>query len=98
MVSMTTRARRDHHLLIAWVAGLTLGANGSVAAQEASPPVAQVVQAGRSLRVTLHQRGTVTQVSQRLTGALIEPVYACDRVVVPAGTKILGHVSRLDGP
>jgi hypothetical protein len=27
---------------------------------------------------------------------LVEPVYAYDRIVVPAGSKVLGHVERLD--
>jgi hypothetical protein len=33
-----------------------------------------------------------------VTGVLVEPIYAYDRIVVPAGTKIRGHVAGLADP
>ena len=56
------------------------------------------INAGRPLSVALDQRVTIKRVGQPITGTLIEAVYAYDRVVVPAGTKVLGHVAQLDGP
>ena len=57
-----------------------------------------VMQAGRPLAVALDERVTIKRVGQPITGTVIEPVYAYDRVVVPAGTKVLGHVAQLEGP
>jgi hypothetical protein len=31
-----------------------------------------------------------------LTGTVREPVYAHDRIVIPAGTRVRGHVSAID--
>jgi len=65
----------------------------------ANPPVpkrkiALSIPAGAPLRVYITRR-----VSKRLgapvEGKLIEPLYAFDRQVVPAGTIVLGHVSRV---
>ena len=57
-----------------------------------------VIKAGRPLQVALDQRLAVKRVGQPVTGTLVEPVYAYDRLVVPAGTKVRGHVQRLTNP
>jgi len=54
-----------------------------------------VVASGRPLRVALDQRVTVKRVGQPVTGTLIEAVYAYDRLVFPAGVRVLGHISAL---
>jgi hypothetical protein len=59
--------------------------------------VALVVGAGRPLRVALDARTRLTKAGQPVTGTLIEPVYAYDRIVIPAGTKARGHVVKLLG-
>lgn len=80
------------------VAGLGLGSSGRAHAEEASPTVHLVVNAGRPLRAALDERVRVKRVGQRVVATLVEPVYAYDRVVVPVGAKILGHVSAIHGP
>lgn len=64
----------------------------------AAPTIELVVAAGRPLEVALDQRITIKRVGQPITGTLVEPVYAYDRIVLPAGAKVLGHVAQLDGP
>jgi hypothetical protein len=56
------------------------------------------VDAGRPIHVALDERLTIKRVGQPITGTLVEPLYVYDRVVVPAGTKVRGHLARLDAP
>ncbi len=56
-----------------------------------------VVEAGRPLRLMLDQRTRVSRVGQPVTATVVEAVYAYDRVVIPEGAKVLGHVAKLDG-
>ena len=55
-----------------------------------------VVEAGRPLRVALDERVNVKRVGQPVEGTLIDPLYSYDRAVVPAGTKVRGHVTALE--
>ena len=56
-----------------------------------------MVETGRPLRVALDSRVRVENQGQVVTATLVEPVYAFDRIVIPKGTKVIGHVERLDG-
>jgi hypothetical protein len=56
------------------------------------------VQQGRPLRVALDRRATISSVGQPITGTLAEPVYVYDRVIIPAGVTVHGHVDRLTPP
>jgi len=56
-----------------------------------------IVEAGRPLRVALDSRVTPSHVGQSLSGTIAEDVYAYDRIVVPIGTRVSGHIERLDG-
>jgi hypothetical protein len=71
-------------------------APSEVPARADVPPLDLVVQAGRPLRVVLPERIRLRQVGQVVTGTLVEPVYAYDRIVVPAGTRVRGHVKALE--
>ena len=51
--------------------------------------------AGTPLRIALDRAVTIHQAGQQVTGVLIEPVYAYDRTVLPAGTRAIGHITRL---
>ena len=57
-----------------------------------------VVDTGRPLRVALDQRVRIKQAGQAVSGTLVDNVYAHDRIVVPAGSHVLGHIARLDDP
>lgn len=58
---------------------------------------ALVVEAGRPLRLLLDERTRVSRVGQPVTATVVEAVYSYDRVVIPEGTKVLGHVAKLQG-
>ncbi len=55
-----------------------------------------VLHAGRPFRVALDQKISVKRVGQPVTGTVVEGVYAYDRIVIPAGTRVLGHIAGLD--
>jgi hypothetical protein len=77
-----------------WAAVLMLA--GSLSAQPAAS-VELTIFPGTPLRVVLDRAVTIHRVGQPVTGVLLEPVYAYDRIVVPAGTRVVGHIARLDG-
>jgi hypothetical protein len=49
------------------------------------------------LKVALDQEVRVQKVGQPIHGKLVEPVYAFDKLVVPAGTEVIGQISAIDG-
>jgi len=83
--------------LVATALALIVAAAGStVAAQSGSSSIDLVVDAGRPLRVEFDQRIRLQSVGQVVTGTVREPVYAYDRIVIPVGTRVRGHVSAID--
>ena len=78
--------------------GLMLATSSPAGAQADGAPVELIVKAGRPLRVALDERVKVKRPGQRVVGTVVEPVYAHDRIVVPAGTKLLGQVQRIEPP
>ena len=80
------------------VAGVFLVGSGLSLAQTSAPTMALTVGTGRPLQIVVDQRITIRQVGQPVAGSLVEPLYAYDRIVVPAGTKVLGHVAALEDP
>ena len=77
------------------VAMLATGARGAAAADDERD---LVVVAGRPLHVTLDRRTTVKRVGQPITGTLADAVFVYDRLVIPKGARVTGHVERLDPP
>jgi hypothetical protein len=78
---------------------VSLAAGGAAApamAQADPASTALVVTAGRPLRVALDERTQVKHVGQSVTGTVIEPVYAYDRIVIAVGTRVRGHVAQID--
>jgi hypothetical protein len=69
---------------------------GQASGEEAEQPIDLLVKAGTPLRVALDERVTLRRVGQPVLGTLIEPVYSYDRVVLPVGTKVIGHVEKLE--
>jgi hypothetical protein len=71
-----------------------------------SPAIAQsddsrlelIARAGTPLRVALDKTVSVRRIGQTVTGTLIEPLYAYDRLVLPVGTHVVGHVASLENP
>jgi type IV secretory pathway VirB10-like protein len=65
------------------------------AAQPDQPSIDLVVNMGRPLRVALDEKIRM-KVGQPVTATVTEPVYAYDRIVIAAGTKVRGHVAHID--
>lgn len=53
------------------------------------------VETGTPLRVALDQRVTVHHVGQLVAGTLVDPLYAYDRIVIPAGAVVTGRIAAL---
>jgi hypothetical protein len=87
-----------HTIAVSSTFGLCLCHALVVSAQQEEPAIALTVDAGRPLEVVLDQRITVARVGQSITGTLVDPLYAYDRIVVPAGTPVLGHIAALEEP
>jgi hypothetical protein len=61
-----------------------------------APQVTLTLKAGRPFRVALDQKVSIKRVGQPVTGAIVEAVWAYDRIVIPAGTRVRGHIIRID--
>lgn len=52
---------------------------------------------GMPLRVALEKEISIKRVGEPVEGRVVEPVYAFDQVVVPAGSRVFGQVKEIDG-
>ena len=59
--------------------------------------VSLTVPAGTPLPVVLDKEVRLRKVGQPVHGKIAEPVYAFDKLVVPAGTEVTGKVTRIAG-
>jgi hypothetical protein len=67
-----------------------------VAADEAQ--VQLVVAAGRPIRARLNKQITIKDIGQVIKATVIDPVYAYDRIVIPAGTTVTGYIAEFEVP
>jgi hypothetical protein len=58
--------------------------------------VALTVSQGTPLEVALDREVRVRKVGQRISGKIVEPVYAFDKVVVPVGSVVTGRIDAID--
>jgi len=77
---------------------LCLASASPLLAQSKEPTVALTVSAGRSVEVLVEDQTTIKEVGQTVSGRLVAPIFAYDRIVVPAGTKVLGPIAALEDP
>jgi hypothetical protein len=82
--------------VIASIIAAVLGAGRPAFAQADASTVEIVVPAGRVLRVALDQPVTVKDLGQPVSGTLVDDVWAYDRVVLAAGSPVLGHIHEID--
>ena len=65
-----------------------------------TPALPQMVEltvpTGAPLQVALDQELQVRKVGQRVHGRVMEPVYAFDHIVVPAGSEVNGEVTKIE--
>jgi len=60
--------------------------------------VALTVPKGTPLQIALDSEVRVKKEGQPLQGHLMQPVYAFDRLVLPLGTRVQGHISKIGRP
>lgn len=51
---------------------------------------------GLSLQVALEKEVSIKRVGQGVSAKVVEPMYAFDHLVVPAGSKVLGEITRIE--
>ena len=75
-----------------------LRVDGAVVAETASADqtLRLVVPKGLPLLVALDEEVRVHQAGQAIRGKTVQPIYAFDRIVIPAGTEVAGRITRLD--
>jgi type IV secretory pathway VirB10-like protein len=64
---------------------------------EPTKTIALTVAKNTPLQIALDQEVRIRKAGQPIHGRLVQPVYAFDRLVVPAGTKVDGHIARIEG-
>jgi hypothetical protein len=88
-------------VLIFLSAGLSFGQadNPNVSEAVAGSPAAikLEVPAGTPLPVVLDKEVRIQKTGQPIRGKIAEPVYAFDKLVVPAGSEVTGSVTRISG-
>ena len=65
---------------------------------DSSDPIVTVpltLEKGTALGIALDHRVPIHGKGEPVEGVLLQPVYAFDRVVAPAGSKVLGHVAEV---
>jgi len=88
-----------------WVAAQTLKIRPAGSNQPASnsdlgatpaPSVPLTVPVGMPLKVAVDREIHVRKVGQRVRGRVTEPVYAFDKLVVPAGSEVHGEIAQIE--
>jgi hypothetical protein len=81
-----------------WVALFTIAAALAQDARVAATvPSVATVPSGVPLRVALERRIIIRHVGEPIQGRLVEPVYVFDRVALPAGSVVEGHIAAIGG-
>jgi hypothetical protein len=87
--------------LVLLSAGIALAQTSVTSASEdeahSASTIALEVPAGTPLPVVLEKEVRIRKQGQIIRGKIAEPIYAFDKLVVPAGSEVLGSVSRIHG-
>jgi hypothetical protein len=88
-----------------WALGQTLtrrperpapASSSAIPSQPAPSLILLTVPTSTPLKVGLDQEVRVQKVGQPVHGKIVEPVYAFDKLVIPAGTEVDGKISAID--
>ncbi len=74
-------------------------ANNSSSNEPVKPPAASidlVLPAGTALRITTDQRTRISHAGETVHGRVVDPVYAFDQCVIPAGSVATGRVVKVN--
>jgi hypothetical protein len=70
--------------------------SNSVPSPAPASSIPLTVPAGSPLKVALDQEVRIRRVGQPVHGKVVEPVYSFDKLVVPAGSEVIGEVAGID--
>jgi hypothetical protein len=73
-------------------------ASNSATKAPAERTVALSVPTGTPLQIALDREVRVKKAGQRVHARLMQPVYAFDQLVLPAGAEVNGHIARIGSP
>ena len=79
---------------------LAASADDNKVAPAVRPPtetVPLIVPKGMAVEVALDKEVRIRKVGQSISGHVVEPVYAFDKLVVPVGTTVTGQITRIGG-
>ncbi|MGA3079539.1 MAG: hypothetical protein ABSG56_38425, partial [Bryobacteraceae bacterium] len=79
---------------------LLLIAAAALAQEAPAAPAAQpgtTIPSGVPLRVALERRVAIKRAGEPIQGRLVDPIYIYDRVVIPAGSVVEGHIAAIGG-
>jgi hypothetical protein len=68
----------------------------SVTAKKLDDSIPLTVPEGSPLKVALDREVHIRKVGQPVHGKVVEPVYSFDRLVIPAGSEVLGKIASLE--
>ena len=60
------------------------------------PSIPLTVAAGTPLKVALDKEVRIRKVGQPIHGKTTEPIYAFDKLLVPAGSDVIGKIAEID--
>jgi hypothetical protein len=60
--------------------------------------IALSIPTGTPLQIALDREVRVKKAGQTIHARLLQPVYAFDQLVLPAGAEVSGHIARIDSP
>ena len=55
-----------------------------------------IVPKGMAIQVALDREVRIRKAGQSISGHVVEPVYAFDKLVVPVGTTVTGQITKID--
>lgn len=64
---------------------------------EMGPTVALTVPKGTPIHVALDKEVRIQKTGQPVHGHVVDPVYAFDKLVIPAGTEVTGQIAKVEG-
>jgi hypothetical protein len=94
----SNRNHRSQHTsqpVLARLAGKTPRRSAAAKALSTAKTIPLMVPSGAPLRVSLEKSIRIGKVGAPVTGRVIRPVYAFDRVVIPAGSEVTGKVTKI---
>ena len=59
--------------------------------------VSLIVPKGMAVQIALDEEVRIRKVGQPISGHVVEPVYAFDKLVVPVGTTATGEITKIEG-